>query len=157
MATYNQQMQDILVKYESVGMPMPATAKDVAAWAISHNLWKPKPADIITQCAEDLARAWREEYRVDKYGRRYRAKHAVRVKDGDEGKQHTLWADMDTAPRSHMQRAFAQRRRQIVGDCHQLKVDVDCYNDKNIKNEPIPLILDFTDDVNEIEALEKAS
>jgi hypothetical protein len=48
-----------------------------------------------------------------------------------------------------MQRAFTQRREQIVGDCVQLKTDVDAYNDMNKNAEPIQLILDFTDDVDE--------
>jgi len=157
MTTYTQQLQDIFNDYEKAGMPMPATAKNVAAWAISNNRWKPKPADVIAQCAGDLAKALRDEYRTDKYGRRYRAKHAVRFKSEDDGKQHSFWADIDTAPRDHMQSAFAQRRKQVVGDCYQLKTDVDCYNDKNQKEEPINLILDFTEDVKEIQEVDKAS
>ena len=66
--------------------------------------------------------------------------------------QGTLWADIDTAPRPHMQKAFAQRRKQIVGDCVQLKTDVDVFNDKRPEDEPIALVLDFTDDVAEAQA-----
>lgn len=51
-------------------------------------------------------------------------------------------------------RAFAQRRDQIIGDCCQLKADVDVYNDMNRGKLPsIQLILDFTDDVAEREAM----
>jgi hypothetical protein len=39
----------------------------------------------------------------------------------DNGKQITLWADIRSASHAHMERAFAQRRRQILGDCRQLK------------------------------------
>jgi len=53
-----------------------------------------------------------------------------------------------------MEMAFAQRRQQIVGDCHQLKVDVDCYNDFRPTEEPIQFVLDFTMDIMEIEAAE---
>jgi len=156
MSTYTKQLQNFLKEYEKSGMSTPVTAREVAEWAIKNNLWKPRPADIIEQCTRDIAKAWREEYRTDKYGRRYRAKHAVRLKD-DKERQMTLWADMDTAPRSYMETAFSQRRRHVVGECHQLKTDVDCYNDKNPENEPINLILDFTEDVEELEYLEKAS
>ena len=52
-----------------------------------------------------------------------------------------------------MERAFGQRRKQIVGDCVQLKTDVDVYNEKHQENEPIPLVLDFTDDVTEAQSL----
>ena len=34
----------------------------------------------------------------------------------------------------------------------QLKTDVDVYNDKHVENEPIPLVLDFTDDVAEAQS-----
>ncbi len=53
-----------------------------------------------------------------------------------------------------MERAFAQRREQIVGDCHQLKTDVDVYNDMAATkgSEKIQMVLDFTEDVAEREA-----
>ncbi len=125
MPNYNEQMQNIWKKYEKAGMSVPAQPRDVAAWAIQNKLWEPKKADVISRCAEDLSKALREEYRVDKKGRRYRAKHAVRLYES--GVQYTLWADIDSAPRSHMEKAFAQRRKQVVGDCYQLKTDVDYY------------------------------
>jgi hypothetical protein len=148
MATYNEQMQKIWRAYEESGMPVPATARDVATWAIDLGLWEPRQADIISQCADDLARALREEYRTDGFGRRYRTKHAVRITRG--GVQYSLWADLDAAPREHMERAFAQRRQQIIGDCFQLRIDVDVYNDNNSDASPIQLILDFTRDVEEM-------
>jgi len=49
--------------------------------------------------------------------------------------------------------AFQQRRQQIVGDCAQLKRDVDSYNDNRSKTEPIQMVFDFTQDLVEIEAL----
>jgi len=60
-----------------------------------------------------------------------------------------MWANIDTAPRAHMVKAFAQRRMQIVGDCFQLRQDVDHYNDVSAETEPIQLVLDFTEDVEE--------
>ncbi|WP_161494534.1 hypothetical protein [Caulobacter sp. B11] len=48
-----------------------------------------------------------------------------------------------------MQRAFIQRREQIVGDCVQLATDVLVYNEMNTNVEPIQMVLDFTDDVTE--------
>ncbi|MCC8997310.1 MAG: hypothetical protein LM517_09755 [Nitrosomonas sp.] len=148
---YAEQMQKIWNEYQDAGMPIPATSRDVAAWAIHKGLWKPRPADIVSQCADDLSRALREEYRTDKNGRRYRSKHAVRINSG--GTQLTFWADIDSAPRSHMEKAFAQRRRQIIGDCYQLKTDVDCYNNAHSSEPPINLVLDFTMDVKEIDVM----
>lgn len=48
-----------------------------------------------------------------------------------------------------MERAFQLRRRQIVGDCKQLKTDVDSFNDNHPAEKPIQLLLDFADDVAE--------
>ncbi len=45
--------------------------------------------------------------------------------------------------------AFIQRREQIVGDCVQLAVDVEVYNDMNKDQPPIQMLLDFRDDVEE--------
>jgi hypothetical protein len=150
MSSRNEQMQSIWTQYEEAGMPTPATARDVAEWALSRDLWRPKPVDIVGQCAEELSRALREEYRTDRYGRRYRAKHAVKIKVN--GVQMSFWADANSARRSHIKKAFAQRRGQIVDDCHQLKIDVDCYNDFHPEDEPIQFVLDFTMDIMEIEA-----
>ncbi|HKX00428.1 MAG TPA: hypothetical protein VJN43_22005 [Bryobacteraceae bacterium] len=59
---------------------------------------------------------------------------------------------MGFAPHDHMEKAFAQRREQIVGDCVQLKIDVDAYNDMNTeKATQVQLVLDFTEDVVERE------
>ena len=149
---YSEQMQEIWKQYESSGMPVPATKHDVAEWAINNGLWKPRPIDIVSQCADDLAKALREEYRTGSNGQRVRTKHAVRLTQN--GRQMHFWADIDTAPRQHMVRAFAQRRKQVVGDCYQLKTDVDYYNQKNGDIRPIQVVLDFTDDVAELQELE---
>ncbi len=77
----------------------------------------------------------REEYFTDPQGRRVRAKHVAR--QPQNGKQISLWSDMRIATRDHMEIAFQQRRQQIVGDCHQLKNDVDSYNDNLNPGEPI--------------------
>jgi hypothetical protein len=63
---------------------------------------------------------------------------------------------MGFAPHEHMERAFTQRREQIVGDNLQLKIDVDVYNDLNQGKRPaIQLVLDYTDDIAEREAMMK--
>jgi hypothetical protein len=91
----------------------------------------------------------REEYIVDVQGRRVRAKHAARVE------QAVFWADIRTAPREHMEIAFRQRRQQILGDCHQLKDDVDSYNENQGTGAPIQMVFDFTNDLLELEAVTK--
>lgn len=107
------------------------------------NLPNIDPYDVL---AGEMASALREEYRTDTKGRRYRVNHAVRVTK--DGVQFTFWAVMGFAPHDHMERAFTQRREQIVSDCVQLRTDVDVYNDTS-GNPPVQLILDFSEDVAE--------
>jgi hypothetical protein len=145
---YHQQMQEIFRKFQDETSHDPADLREVAAWAIKEKLWQPRPSDIHARFASDMADALREEYRTDKAGRRYRAKHAVR--DTVNGKQTSFWADIDTAPRTHIEKAFGQRRRQVIGDCHQLRLDVDHFNSVHPDQEQYNLILDFTDDVEEM-------
>ncbi|MBF0293481.1 MAG: hypothetical protein HQK86_15140 [Nitrospinae bacterium] len=147
MSTYAQQMQKIFAQYEKEVTSEPANLRVVGRWAMKKKLWQPHEENILAQFANDMANALREEYRTDSNGRRYRSKHAVR--DIENGKQISFWADIDKAPRSHMERAFSQRRKQIVGDCYQLKNDVDHFNEKR-GEEPIQIVLDFTDDVEEM-------
>lgn len=148
MANYHQQMQAIFEAYQEEVSRDPADLKDVARWAIERGMWSPKPADIHARFAGDMADALRDEYRTDRAGRRYRAKHAVR--GSKNGRQGSFWADIDLAPRTHMEKAFAQRRQQVVGDCYQLRQDVDHFNSVHPDQPPVQLILDFTADVEEM-------
>lgn len=56
-----------------------------------------------------------------------------------------------------MQISFQNRRRGIVGDCRQMKVDVDSYNDAHPDAEPIQIVFDFTMDLAELEAADEAA
>ena len=87
---------------------------------------------------------------TDRKGRRVRVKHPVVTRKGAE--QTVLWDDLRTAPRKHMEVAFAQRRNQIVGDCRQLKTDVDSFNDLRPSESPIQIVFNFTNDLAELEA-----
>lgn len=106
---------------------------------------------VIDAIAADIAQVFREEYRTSESGQRYRAKHATTQKSGN--KTVSLWADLDdpVAPHEHFLKSFAQRRQQVVGDCCQLKTDVDVYNDHREPVQPIQIILDFTLDVEELQ------
>ena len=148
MRTQSEMLQDIVVKYQEADQPWPATTREMAQWAIDQRLWAPKPSAFIDQCADQLSRAMREEYITDAQGRRVRAKHAATVTQ--DGAQFVLWADMRSAPHQHMSLAFQQRRHQIVGDCRQLKMDVDSYNDNRKPINTIQMIFDFTYDLEEL-------
>jgi hypothetical protein len=149
MAKSAQHLQEIVRLYQEAHGAGAFQARDVAAWAIRKRLWQERPDAVVHRCAEELSRAMREEYITDKKGRRVRAKHAVTI--NRDGKQLTLWEDMRTAPRRHMDLAFRQRRHQILGDCRQLKADVDSYNEALNPGDPIQIVFDFALDLEEME------
>ena len=152
MSSYTNTVREYVERYKrEKNITGPVDPHDIAAWALSNGLMKVNPKTIVDAVAADIAQVFREEHRVDRYGRRYRVMHAAKQRVGD--KQISLWADMDdkNVPREHFVKSFSQRRQQVVGDCFQLKTDVDVYNDKNRDAERIPLILDFTQDVAELQ------
>lgn len=149
MATYNALVQRIVTKYIEAGEVWPATTREIAVWAMNSNLWAPQRKEVIDICAEQLARAMRDEYIIDPQGRTVRAKHAARSERS--GSQLVLWDDIRTASRDHMAVAFQQRRQQIVGDCRQLKLDADSYNENRNTGEPIQMVFDFTLDLIELQ------
>ena len=150
--TITEQRLKIVDDYMKSGEPWPATARQIATWAIREKRWAPQRDAVLQECAEELARAMREEVIVDAQGRTVRTKHAARLEE--HGEQLTYWDDIRWAEPKHMEVAFAQRRRSIVSDCRQLKSDVDSYNENTNKSIPIQMVWDFTADLIELEALD---
>lgn len=145
--SYSEMLQEMADEYLKETGKVEATTSEIAQWAITSNRWEP-PRDLVhKRCCEDIARAMREQHVRGDNGQLIRAKHVARVTRG--GKQLHLWADIRKAPRSHMEVAFQQRREQIVGDCRQLKRDIDYYNDIAGSDRPIQMVFDFRDDIEE--------
>lgn len=152
MSSYSNAVKDYVERYRSeVGSEGLIDPHEVAAWAYREGLHKPNATAIIDLIARDIAQVFREEYRVDSRGRRYRAKHAVTEKRGN--RTLSLWGDMDdpSTPHQHFIKSFAQRRNQVVNDCVQLATDVDVYNEKRKPAIPIQVPFDFTLDVEELQ------
>ena len=149
---YSEQLCEIADLYRNSDQPWPATARQIAIWAINNGHYRTHHAKVVAKAAEEFATAMRENYYIDPQGRRVRALHVARVvsrsSDGSRD-QKMLWDDIRNASRDFMERAFQLRRRQIVGDCKQLKTDVDSFNENRPYEKPIQLLLNFTDDVAE--------
>ena len=156
MATYMKQMQKIVEEYRLAGEPWPVSAKAIADWAIASGRWKLPAAAIRRRCADDIATAMREEYMTDRKGRRVRLLHPAPLLMAAGGKE-MIWDDIRTAPREHMQVSFQHRRHGIVGDCRQMKTDVDSYNDAHPDLEPIQIVFNFEMDIAELEAADEAA
>jgi len=153
--SYIKQMQSLADEFYKTTGRTEASTREMARWAITSGKWQRHEEAALKQCAQDFADALREHYETDAAtGRRYRTKHAAPGKRG--GKSVMLWADMKRAAREFMESAFRLRRNQIVGDCFQLKQDVDIYNERYNKGDIIPLPLDFTPDVEEQEEMARA-
>jgi hypothetical protein len=155
MATYIKQMQKIVEEYRASAEPWPTTAKAIADWAIQNKRWELPAAAIRRRCADDIATAMREEYLTDKRGRRVRRLHPAPLLVS--GTKEMVWDDIRTASRSHMAMSFQHRRHGIVGDCRQLKLDLDSYNDAHPDSEPIQIVFNFEMDLAELEAADDAA
>ncbi len=152
--TYNESMLEIVGKWKASGGVWPAPSEEIAAFALNRNLWEAPRKSLLKQCQRDLSRAMREAYYADPQGRNVRSLHAARYAGKDENDkkvQQVFWADIRTASRDHMERAFQLRRKQIVGDCWQLKTDGDSFNENRPECAPIQMVFDFRDDLAEME------
>ncbi len=150
--SYAKQMRKFFREYEAEGNPMPADLNDVYEWARLTGRWEPSQEIARRAFVEDMSRALREDYFTDDAGNRVRAMHPAAVKK--DGAQFHLWQDARTAAHGHMAAAFAGRRNGVVGDLKQLKVDVDWYNRTFADRPAIQLVLNFEDDIAELEAAE---
>jgi len=145
-----EQNQKIIEKYRKAGEPWPATAIQIARWAIGKRLWEIHPSKVVRQCAEQIAEALREDYVTDPQGRRVRVKHAAPYTV--QGKLEFRWDDMRTADPIHVETSFAHARTQIANTCFQLKTAIDSYNENwNKTGRPVQGYFDFTDDMTEME------
>lgn len=146
MSTKNQRLQNIIKLYRQRTGNESVDMHEVAKFAAEMGYQLPKPKTAIERLAEQLSAAAREEVRRDSVtGRPYRANLAV--VQWVNGSQLTLWHDIDVAPRRVAQKAFVQRREQMVGDALQLTLDVNHWNRVHEHEDPIVMPMDFTDDV----------
>jgi hypothetical protein len=119
---------------------------EIAKFAVSKGWPLPAPKSPLDRLAEQFSAASREEIRHDEAtGKPYRANLAVTTWQGS--KQMTLWTDIDEAPRHIAQKAFVQRREQMIGDGLQLTFDVMHWNRVNENDHPIEMPMDFTEDI----------
>ena len=106
------------------------------------------PMSAIRLFKLEMTRAAREEYYNDPQGRKVRKKHAVVFTEGP--KQRSLWADIETAPPSHMQLSLQQRRRGALGEVVQIDTDRLSYNENNKYGAQIEMSFNFDEDLAEL-------
>lgn len=150
--SYSEQLRELWKQYREEVSTDPVDLRTVASWAIGKGLWAPRPVDLSASLANDLAQALREEKRTDKAGREYRANIPVRLRAKD-GQSLFEWADIDDAPRLHVEKSVQQERRSIASDCYALVMKVEHYNEAHPDEEPIQIVMNFEDDVEEMKIM----
>jgi hypothetical protein len=149
VSTYDENMLRIWEQFQEEVSPDPTDLRDMGAWARSKGLWAPRPIDVDTSFARDMADVLRKQVRTDKDGRKYRAFIPAKGKGGD-GLPLFKWADIDVAPRSHVEKGFQGERRQIASDCFALAMKVDHYNAIHPDEEPLQVPFNFEEDIEEM-------
>lgn len=127
---------------------------DFIDWAVTNGKMVPRAEDVRKIFRRQVSAALRQVHRTNDEGITYRAKQCVTI--ADEGKQRTLWFDVDTngTPRLR-QRAVKQRREAIANDVYRAMSDVEHMNYAYPADEEIQFEMDFTEDYEERKALER--
>jgi hypothetical protein len=133
----------------------PVGTREIAAWLVDHQHWAPVRSRMISQCAEVVSRALREDFFTDAQGRRVRSKHSI--VDRQAGKQLHFWIDMRTATREQMELSIQHHRQQVFAELLQMHTDKESYNENYNTGEPLQLVLDFTQDVAEANAMRRGA
>lgn len=151
--TKSEVLQELVERYREATGEHTVVLREVAAWAVRTEGWRPSRKTAVDQLSQELSHALREEYYTDPQGRRVRKKHAQRTWRiiDEKNRQLVLWHDVTEATRPQMQAAFQQRRHGIVMDCRQLKQDVDSYNENHNNSVPIQMKFGFEEDLEELE------
>jgi hypothetical protein len=153
MGTFNNQLVKIVEDYRAAGGEWPATREQLAEWAVANDRYQLTRGMAVAQCAEKISCARGLEHIKDKKGRSVRKYYAARVREN--GQLVMKWDDLN-AGRPFMEVAAANRRNQVLGQCWQIKNDIDSYNERQCPNNPIQLDFNFNIDLEELSQLNEA-
>jgi hypothetical protein len=154
MANFTEQLQRIVEDYRAAGQPWPASTQEMAEWAVAHDRYKLARGMAVSQCASKIGRAMGLEHVRDRRGRSIRKYYAARVQR--DGQLSMVWDDLN-AERPFMEIAAANRRNHILGECRQLKTDIDSYNERKCPDPPIQIEFNFNVDLEELEQLDEVA
>jgi hypothetical protein len=154
MATLNDQLVRIVEDYRASGGTWPATRDQIAGWAVANERYKLTHGMAVSQCAERIGRAMGLQHVKDSKGRSVRKYYAARIREN--GQLVMKWDDLN-AERPFMEMAAANRRNQILGQCWQLKNDMDSFSERRCPDQPIQMDLNFNLDLEELSQLNDAA
>ncbi len=103
---------------------------DVARWVIDRGYWTEGSYSKVKRCRHDLTAAMRDDYIYDPQGREVRAMQPWPVKS--EGGQYIWrWGAIYSIPPNKFKLSLSTRRRAVLGECRQHRIDNLSYNDNN--------------------------
>jgi hypothetical protein len=148
MSKFQDQLIKIVEDYRASGQPWPASREQIAEWAVEHERYQLTRGMAVSQCAEKISRAMGLEHIRDRKGRSVRKYYAARIREN--GQLVMKWDDLN-AERPFMEVAAANRRNQVLGQCWQLKQDMDSYSERRCPDRPIQIDFNFNVDLEELE------
>jgi len=151
MANLNNQILKIVEDYRAAGKPWPASKLELGEWAVANDRYQLTRGMAVNQAAERIGRAMGLEHVRDKKGRSVRKYYAARLREN--GQVVMKWDDLN-AERPFMEVSSANRRNQILGECRQLKNDMNSYSDRHCPENPIQTDFNFNTDLEEFEQLD---
>jgi hypothetical protein len=154
MSNLNEQLVKVVEDYRKAGGEWPATREQIAEWAVANERYQLTRGMAVSQCAEKLGRAMGLQHVRDKKGRSVRKYYAARFREN--GQLVMKWDDWN-AKRPFMEVAAANRRNQILGQCWQLKNDMDSYSDRRCPEQPIQMDFNFNLDLEELSQLNEVA
>jgi hypothetical protein len=145
----SEQLQSLIGLYRQETGKSGVDMDDVASWAMKRGVVAPTPKTPHELLSKQFSDAARIEHQKDpETGYSYRVNHAI-VNRSANGKQGTLWFDIHNAKRHEMHISLTNRRQMMIGDGVQLTIDQTVWNNLNPEEQPIQMVLDFTEDVEE--------
>ena len=153
MAKFKDQVLRAWDEWETQTAVSANNPDDFVEWALAKSKLAPQPRDIRRLLRSQVMDALRQAVRTDEEGITYRAKQCVRI--SEEGVQMTLVFDSDKATYNLQSKASAQQRKAIVNDIYRAKSNADHFNNTHPEEKQIKFVLDFTDDVAELDTEEK--
>ncbi len=146
-------IQSAIDAYINAEMPLDVPHIEISTWIVNQGLFDLPFETHLKVCDKQVAEALRSASRVDSRGRTVRKYVCYRAPfqgDGDtKERQAWLWSDAFQVSASHAHTAALAMRLGIRKDCRSLDATVASMNENNpnLRDNPIRLSWDFTDEV----------
>lgn len=151
MANYSEQVVRIWDEWETETGAEAGDPTDFVDWAIANGRLQPSSQDVMKLLRQRVTTALRQVQRFDNDGLPYRGKQCAI--EFENGRPTAHWFDTDTGGTPRLRgKAIKQRRDAIASDVYRAKRDCDHMN--MVHGESNQLVLDFSDDCAEREALD---